>query len=101
MSEAMSSSAWWMQYPLASRKFQPEPSELPTLEFHPQDVVRLSGKPDRERAVLEVCWHHHRHQWCYIVETTTQLSGNHCPAYWFAQQLISADSNTDDISKST
>jgi hypothetical protein len=54
------------------------------------DVVRLKGKPDRRRRVLEVEWHRHRYQYIYVIETSAPPTFS---PYWFFDQLAVENSS--------
>ncbi|MBX7220000.1 MAG: hypothetical protein K1Y36_08635 [Blastocatellia bacterium] len=49
-------------------------------------MVRLRGKPERIRRVLQVEWHGFRYEYVYVVETESGF-----PAYWFGPQLLPVD----------
>ncbi|MBC8103845.1 MAG: hypothetical protein H7Z41_14820 [Cytophagales bacterium] len=52
------------------------------------DKVRLRGKLDKLRCVLEVAWHPFRHEFIYIVETSAPAHRAPYLPYWFAAQLV-------------
>jgi hypothetical protein len=80
---------WWRSYPRTSRTPAREPWFLKP-DFKPGDLVRLRGRPQVKRRILDVEWHWYCHQYCYYVETSTSRAGVYCPAYWFAHQLVKA-----------
>jgi hypothetical protein len=75
---------WWKQFPKRESRWPraPGPDDRPV--FRVGDLVRLKGKPERARRVLDVVWHRHRYQYVYIVET----SAPGFEPYWFAEQLL-------------
>jgi hypothetical protein len=77
--------AWWQRHPRLRSRRRPRP---PTAQESPQltegTLVRLRGKPDRQRRVLQSTWHWHRHEYVYIVETSARPPFK---PYWFFDQL--------------
>ncbi|EMI40261.1 hypothetical protein RRSWK_07221 [Rhodopirellula sp. SWK7] len=55
-------------------------------------IIKLAGKPDRTRRILDSEWHLHRYEFVYIVETSAQ---NNFRPYWFAAQLTVVGSGGD------
>jgi hypothetical protein len=80
-----------MFYPIESRQFREPDGSEPVPEFEVGMEVRLRGKPEKIRKILEVSWHFHRYRYCYKVETSTSDRGCTCPAYWFIEQFDVAD----------
>ncbi|AOX00409.1 hypothetical protein BJP34_13940 [Moorena producens PAL-8-15-08-1] len=79
---------WWRLYGRECRVFSPETKGgKPPTEIKVGDYVRLRGKPEMIGKVLSIEWHGYRNRYCYRVETQASLSGEHCPAYWFSEQL--------------
>jgi hypothetical protein len=80
-------SAWWKRYTnKKSRLPYPQPAEArPLLQVG--TVVRLKGKPDRPRRVLEAQWHWIRREFVYVVETSARTTPYVFKPYWFSDQL--------------
>jgi hypothetical protein len=75
---------WWKRYPIVeSRELKLQP-RFAKPELAVGQYVLLIGKPDKVRKILEVRWHSHRHEFVYIVETSSQ---NFFDPYWFRDQL--------------
>ncbi|MDD5059452.1 MAG: hypothetical protein PHQ60_16465 [Sideroxydans sp.] len=84
-SNAPKPAPWWKRYPDTNHHLPREPGHDdiadPRLSVGTQ--VRLCGKPDKARAILNVEWHRYRYRYVYVIET----SGGYLP-YWFADQLM-------------
>ena len=72
----------------------PEPSEKPILSVG--TLVRLRGKPQRLRRIIEVQWHSIRWVYVYVVETSTSDRKRRFTPYWFLPQLAVEHLNTDE-----
>ena len=78
---------WWKHFPDKSRTaYVKAPSSTESQLFYVGDRVRLVGKPEKARQVLNVRWHCFRHEWVYVVETDAPVEMKNW-IYWFASQL--------------
>lgn len=84
-SNAPKPALWWKRYPKTESRTPREPGrhDIPDPRLTVGTLVRLCGKPDKARAILEVEWHWHRYRYVYVIET----SGDNTP-YWFSDQLM-------------
>ncbi|WP_144059446.1 hypothetical protein [Rhodopirellula sp. SWK7] len=88
----MPSSPWWRHFPrVESRKCCSMPVGA-SPELTVGTIIKLAGKPDRTRRILDSEWHLHRYEFVYIVETSAQ---NNFRPYWFAAQLTVVGSGGD------
>src|SRR5436305_1653420 len=81
-------STWWKRFPVVeSRSPRLTPIDgRPALSVG--TLVRLEGKPDRVRRVLNAEWHFHRYEFVYVVETTPRSGTYVFAPYWFLDQLV-------------
>src|SRR5262249_3144494 len=83
--EPLAYRGWWVRYPKPGlSRMVPDPPSGTVPEFAKGKVVRLRGKPEKERRVLAVEWHRHRYEFVYVVETSAP-SGFY--PYWFGERL--------------
>jgi hypothetical protein len=80
---------WWKLYPVRGCRLPHAPGarDRPDPRLAVGAAVRLRGKPDLVRRVLEIEWHRIRREYCYVVET----SAVRFRPYWFAGQLEVAE----------
>jgi hypothetical protein len=65
----------------------PGAAERADSRFPVGTTVRLRGKPDQLRKVIQIEWHSIRREYSYVIETSAR--GRFRP-YWFAAQLLLA-----------
>jgi hypothetical protein len=77
--------AWWQRYPRRASRHPRPPAEGDRPQLADGTLVRLTGRPGRQRRVLQSTWHWHRHGYVYVVETSARPPFE---PYWFLDQLL-------------
>jgi len=78
---------WWQILPAGSGLVPRAPGAAETPAYAIGTLVRLQGKPDRLRRIIEIQWHSYRWVYVYVVETSTSDRRRHFKPYWFQPQL--------------